>query len=343
MFVKPKSLNPGDKVATISLSWGGAGDKELRWRYEQGVKRLEEVFELEVVAMPNSLKGTDYIYHNPQARAEDFMAAFRDPSIKGIISNIGGDDSIRMLPYIDYNVIHNNPKIFMGFSDTTIPHLICLKAGISSFYGPAILTDFAENVAMDSYTIEMMKRTLFSNNKIGLIEPAAEWTSEHIRWEEQNKNRKRKRKPNRGYELIQGEGVVRGHLIGGCMEVLEFAKGTSIWPDEEVFENSILFFETSEETPNPSMIRYWLRNYGAQNILAKVSGILFAKPLDEKYYEEYKIEIQTVLKEFHLEKLPVLYNLNFGHTEPKLILPYGAMAEIDCNQMTFSLIDNGVE
>ncbi|MCA1318305.1 LD-carboxypeptidase [Bacillus tianshenii] len=343
MLIKPKKLQRGDIVATVSPSWGGAGEPALRWRYEQGVKRLEEVFGLKVVPMPNSLKGGDYLYENPQARAEDLMTAFRDDRIQGIITNIGGDDSIRLLPYIDFDVIRENPKIFMGYSDVTIPHLFCLKAGISSFYGPAILTDFAENVEMDPYTIEMVNRTLFSNEIIGEIQPANEWTSERLEWIEENKDRRRTMKKNSGYEVLQGSGVAQGQLIGGCIEVLELAKGTELWPEGKNWENSILFFETSEEKPPPEYIRYWLRNYAAQGILQKAKGIIFGKPQDEKYYEEYKVEIQRVMKEYNLEDLPILYNLNFGHTEPKFILPYGAMAEIDCEKGSFTILDSGVE
>ncbi|MGQ0513836.1 hypothetical protein ACT453_10840, partial [Bacillus sp. D-CC] len=69
MLIKPKRLQAGDIVATVSPSWGGAGDSDIRWRYEQGVKRLEEVFGLTVIPMPNSLKGSEFIYNNPQARA----------------------------------------------------------------------------------------------------------------------------------------------------------------------------------------------------------------------------------------------------------------------------------
>jgi muramoyltetrapeptide carboxypeptidase LdcA involved in peptidoglycan recycling len=56
------------------------------------------------------------------------MAAFKDPNIKAIISTIGGEESIRILPYIDFELIKNNPKIFMGYSDTTVSHFICQKA-----------------------------------------------------------------------------------------------------------------------------------------------------------------------------------------------------------------------
>ena len=343
MLIKPKKLKPGDRVATVSPSWGGAGDSDLRWRYEQGVKRLEDVFGLKVIPMPNSLKGTDYLYQNPQSRAEDLMTAFKDEKIKGIIANIGGEDSIRLLPYIDFAVIRNNPKIFMGYSDVTISHMFCHKAGLSSFYGPAILTDFAENVEMNPYTIEMINRTLFSSEVISTIQPSSEWTSERLEWVETNKDQKRVMKKNAGYELLQGSGIAQGRLIGGNIEVLEFVKGTLLWPEDEYWENSILFFETSEDKPDPNYIKYWLRNYAIQGILQKANGIIFGKPQDEKYYEEYKVEICKVMMEFKLEHLPILYNLNFGHTEPKFILPYGALAEINCEEKTFSILESGVE
>ncbi|MEK4520848.1 S66 peptidase family protein [Psychrobacillus sp. FSL W7-1493] len=344
MLTKPKMLQRGDTVATISLSWGGAGEPELRWRYEQGVERLKNVFGLEVVAMPNSLKGAAYLYENPQARAEDLMNAFKDPSIKGIVSNIGGSESIRLLPYIDFDVIRENPKVFIGFSDATITHLFCHKAGISSFYGPAILTDFAENVQMHEYTVESIKKTLFANEVIGEIKPSPVWTSQRLEWVIENKHISREmNEDNKGYELLQGKGIAQGRLIGGCIEVLEFAKGTSLWPDKAYFKDSILFFETSEDLPIPANIEYWLRNYGTQGILQEIKGIIFAKPQHEKYYEEYKESIATILHELGLNELPVLYNLNFGHTEPKFVIPYGAMAEINCEEVKFSIIDSGVE
>lgn len=342
MLIKPKKLQRGDAVATISPSWGGAGEPELRWRYEQGVQRLEDVFGFNVIPMPNSLKGADYLYENPQARAEDLMAAFKDPKIKAIIINIGGDDSIRLFPYIDFEVIRQNPKILMGYSDSTITHLFCHKAGLTSFYGPAVLTDFAENIEMYPYTIDMIQRTLLSNEPIGNIQPAPKWTSEFLEWTIENKEKRRTMQENHGYEVLQGTGTVEGRLIGGCIEVLEFAKGTELWPEESYWQDSILFFETSEEKPEPSLIRYWLRNYAVQGILKQAKGIIFGKPQDEKYYGEYKTEILAVMKEFDLEDLPILYNLNFGHTEPKFILPYGVKAEINCDQKTFSILENGV-
>lgn len=342
MKIKPKKLQRGDRVATVSSSWGGAGDPELYWRYEQGVRRLEDVFGLDVVPMPNSLKGSSYVYEHPEKRAEDLMTAFRDPSIKAIISNIGGDESIRLLPYIDFDVIRENPKIVTGYSDTTITHLFCWKAGLSSLYGLALMMDLAENVEMDPYTIDMVERTMFQTEPIGEIRPPQKWTSEYLEWAIENIHTRRKMTENKPYELLQGTGIVEGHLLGGCIEVLEFAKGTSIWPPMEDWKDSILFFETSEDKPTPNQLTYWLRNYGAQGILQQANGMIFAKPQDETYYEEYKESILTVLAEFGVNGLPVLYNISIGHTEPKLIVPYGAKARIDCENVALFIDDHAV-
>lgn len=341
-LTKPPKLNIGDKVAIVSLSSGSAGEPEIRWRYEQGKERLRTVFGLEPIEMPHTLHGNDYIYNNPQARAADLMQAFADTEIKAVISTIGGEDSIRMLPYIDYDVIKSNPKIFMGYSDTTITHYICLKAGLSSFYGAAVLTDFAENISMTDYTVEWINRILFSAEVIGNIPTSPTWSSQYLRWIIENKNTARDFIPNRGYELIQGSGKVAGRLIGGCIEVMEFIKGTELFPSLDAFNNAIMFLETSEEKPNPSYIRYWLRNYGAMGVFERINGMIFAKPMDETFYNEYKVEIIKILREYGREDMPVLYNANFGHFEPKMCVPYGALAEFDCDNIMFSILESGV-
>lgn len=123
-MIRPSKLNRGDKVATISLSWGGAG--EILHRYEIGKRQLQETFGVEVIETKNALKSSDWIYKNPQGRAEDLMEALEDTSVKAITSNIGGDDSIRTLPFIDFKTISLNPKIFIGYSDSTVTHFCFL-------------------------------------------------------------------------------------------------------------------------------------------------------------------------------------------------------------------------
>ena len=340
-LVKPKKLCKGDKIAAVSLSWGGAGDEFFLWRYEVGKKRLLEDFGLEVVEMPNTLKGSAFLYEHPEKRAEDLMRAFADPSIKGIFTCIGGQESIRLLPYIDFDVIKNNPKVFLGYSDTTVAHFMCLKGGLSSFYGPSILAEFAENIQVFDYTKKWVQKNLFDSQPIGQVAPSDVWTSERIEWLQSNQGIAKKMERNSGYELLQGSGSVCGRLVGGCIEVLEFMKGTDLW-NPGYFDDAILFLETSEDMPDPVHVERCLRNYGAQGILQKVKGILWGKPCHHKYYEEYKTAISKVVKgELGLDT-PVLYNVNFGHTEPKICLPYGALAEINCEHAAFSILESGV-
>ena len=168
-MIKPGKLQRGDTVALISLSSGLAGEEDIRWRTEQGIERLENVFGLKVKVMPHALKGLDYVYNHPEKRAEDLNDALRDDSVKAIICAIGGNETVRILPFIDTGALKNNPKIFTGYSDTTTNHLFFYKYGISTSYGPALLTDFAENIAMDDYTVDSIKKTWFSAEPIGEI------------------------------------------------------------------------------------------------------------------------------------------------------------------------------
>lgn len=134
------------------MSWGGLGDKELIHKYYIAKERLERDFGLEVVIMPHALKGSDFVYNHPELRAKDFMDAIKDKTIKAIFCAIGGSDFVRILPYMDYDVIRNNPKIFMGYSDTTVSHFVMNKAGVVSYYGPSIMCEFGEYVKMIDYT-----------------------------------------------------------------------------------------------------------------------------------------------------------------------------------------------
>jgi muramoyltetrapeptide carboxypeptidase LdcA involved in peptidoglycan recycling len=339
---KPAHLHKGDTIATVSLSWGGAGDEDLLWRYNLGKQRLTDQFGLKVIEMDHTLKGSPYLQDHPEKRAEDLMQAFSDPSVKGIFSCIGGNDSIRMLPFIDFKSIAQNPKVFLGYSDSTITHLICLKAGLSSFYGPSVLAEFAENRGIFEYTAQYVQKALFEAKPLGLITVCEEWTAQYLEWTEENAGIGKKMEKNGPYRFLQGKGVVQGPLLGGCLDVLEMAKGTSLWPPASLFEGAILFFETSENMVSPKIFESCLRNYADQGILQKAKGLMFAKPYKGIFQQEYEQSIQKIIQEFSLFDLPVVCNMSFGHNEPMCILPYGAKAELDCERKTFSILDSGV-
>jgi len=346
-MIKPPRLKPGDKVATVSLSWGGPSI--FPHRYQAGVRQFEAEFGLEVFEMPHTLKDADWLARNPKARAADLMQAFSDPSIKGIITTIGGDDSMRMLPYVDLNIIRNNPKVFMGYSDATISHMLCYKAGLVSFYGPTIMAGFAENGGLFPYMMKSVQRSLFQTDVIGVIEPNADgWTVERLEWgEPANQEKKRALNPCTGWKYPQGKGIHRGHLLGGCIEVLDWLRGTELWPASEIWQDAILFLETSEEAPPPTNIKYMLRAFAALGVLKCLSGILFGRPggnFPIERFEEYdQVILQVVRDEEGLDDLPIITNIDFGHTDPMFVIPYGIHAELDCENQRFSILENAVQ
>jgi muramoyltetrapeptide carboxypeptidase LdcA involved in peptidoglycan recycling len=344
-LVKPRALEAGDRVAIVSTSWGGPAI--FPHRYEAGKKVLADVFGLEPVEMPHALREAEWLDRNPQARAEDIHAAFADPSIKGIIASIGGDDAIRLIPHIDLNVIADNPKVFLGYSDPTILHFGCLKAGLGSFYGPTIMAGFAENGGMHAYAENSLRKAIFQTDPIGEIAPNRDgWTVEHLPWKDpENQNRRRRLTPSTGPRTLQGTGIVQGHLIGGCAEVLEMLKGSDWWPPLDYWNGAILFYETSEEAPPPTLVLRWLRNFAAQGILVRLAGIILGRPggqTDEAYRKAQEDAVVRALAEAGLPRLPVLAECDFGHTDPMVTLPYGAMAEIDGSRARLTILEAGV-
>lgn len=343
---KPKALQEGDKVAVVSLSSGMLGEKFCSHNIEIGVRRLK-AYGLEPVFMPNALKGMEYLQDHPEARAADLKQAFLDDSIRGIICAIGGNDTYRLLPYLMddeefVKAVKKNPKLFTGFSDTTINHLMLYKLGLETFYGPCFICDLGE-IANDMlpYTGKYFEGYLAGKENREIV-PSELWYEEREDFSPKAIGTERiAHKENRGFELLQGKGNFQGRLLGGCLEsIYDILKGTTyddepeicrkygIFPDKEEWKDKILFIETCEEKPEPELFRTELLALKTQGVFDAVKGILVGKPQDETYYEEYK---QIYLEVIANKELPILYNVNFGHATPRCVLPYGVEVSVDAS------------
>lgn len=343
-MVKPQSLSKGDKVAIVSLSRGLLGMPFCKHELDIAIKRLQD-FGLEPVLMPNALKDMKYLEEHPEARASDLKQAFMDDSIKMIIAAIGGIDTYKTIPYLmeDEEFIESvrkNPKIFTGFSDTTNNHLMLNKLGLSTFYGPCLLVDIAElDLEMLPYTKEFFEK-FFQNENGFEITSSPVWYSDRKSYgvEEVGKPRDMHLETH-GYETLNGSGVVTGKLYGGCIEsIYDAFTGASfedepaiyekynIFPTDDEWKEKVLFLETSELSASPEELEKMLIEFKNRNIFNLVRGIIVGKPIDEKYYEEYKDVYRRVFSDL---STPVLYNVNFGHSVPRCIIPYDVDATID--------------
>ena len=272
------------------------------------------------------------------------MDVLRDRSIHGILSTIGGEDSIRIVPFLDLSVIRENPKIFMGYSDTTVTHFAFLKAGVTSFYGPSLMAGFDENGGLLSYMADSVRQTLFaaSITEAPIAQNREGWTCASFAWDDEKRNTKpRPLQRCSGWRWLQGAGCHRGRLIGGCLDVMDWLRGASIWPDQSVWQNSIVFLEISEDAPSPSAVVRMLRALAATGALREARGILFGRPYgDEATFEQYDAAVLQVLAELGLSSLPLVTRMDFGHTDPKFIVPYGIEAEINCSAQHIRLLES---
>jgi len=340
MAIKSKKLQKGDTIAIVSPSWGGPS--VFPHIYESGINTLEKLG-FKIKEYPSAKNDEDYNYNHPEFRAKDINDAFADSEVKAIFSSIGGDDSIRILPFLDLETIKKNPKVIMGYSDTTTLNTYLNQLGLVTLNGPAIMAGFSQWDSLGKKFQEHIKTILFNNPEEYNYEAYDSYCEGYLDWSD--KSNVGKTKPmikNTGWNFLQGKTKVQGELFGGCIEVLEFMKNTKFWPKNDFWNGKILFLETSEDKPTPDQVKWMLRNYGMQGILNKISALLIGRPKD--YSEEEKKQLNenvlTVIKtEFKNTSLPIITNMDFGHTDPQWILPLGIKAEIDCHKKEFKLIE----
>lgn len=339
MLRKPPRLRPGDTVAAVSLSGGLAA--ALPARYAQGKRQLEETFGLTVVEAPHALAPDAWLRAHPEARAADLHWALEHPDVRAVVSTIGGDDAVRVLPHLDLDLVRARPKALLGFSDTTGPQFAFLQAGVVSFYGPSLMTDLAETGGIRPEVRRGVEQALFAGRPFAL-EPAAEWTEEYADWGDPVASRRaRAWAPGEGWAWLQGAARAEGPLLGGCAEVLEMCKGTRWWPAPDLWDGAVLVLETSEDVPAPRWVGYWLRNYGAQGVLGRLAALVLGRPYQytAEMTQELYTEVRRVLAEFGREDLPVVANVDVGHTSPQLTLPLGCRAAVDPVARTLEVLD----
>ncbi len=314
----PAKLQAGDEIRVIAPA---TGIKILSDECLALAKQRFEAMGLKVTFGKNTTKdnwdmgGSSSIAN----RIEDLHQAFDDKNVKAIFTAIGGNNSNQLLDYIDYDLIAKNPKILCGFSDiTALLNAIYAKTGMVTFSGPHF-SSFGMLKGIE-YTAENMQKMLFGDGK-NQLHPSPEWSDDLWFLDQNNRTFIR----NEGYWKLQ-DGNAEGTLIGGNLCTFNLLLGTQYRP--AFTKNTVLFIEDTEN----SNIAEFTRNFQAiiqQPDFANVKAVLIGR--FQKKSEVTREQLEFMINRFapKLKGLPIIANLDFGHSTPLLTIPVGGTAKID--------------
>ncbi len=340
-MLKPKKLKKGDVVAVLSPSWGGPA--VFPKVYENGLKVLKK-WGLKIKEYPTTRADPQFLSKNPKARAQDLNKAFADTQVKAIFASIGGNDSIRILPYLNKKIILKNPKILFGFSDTTTLLVYLNQLGFVSFHGPSIMAGFSQMQSLPKEFENHVYKMLFQPKKYYEYFSYKVFCDGYPDWEDiKNLGKTNKLKKNQGWRWLQGKEEVVGELFGGCLEVLEGMKSTKFYPEKNFWNGKIFFLETSEDKPTLKQIENILKSYGKQGVFNRIAALVFGRARDFSDKEKSELEkllVSIISKEFNNPDLPIVANVDFGHTDPQLVLPLGVKCKISPKTQKIALIES---
>ncbi|MGE5633238.1 MAG: S66 peptidase family protein [Caulobacteraceae bacterium] len=307
--MKAKRLIPGDTLGLVAPA--SPSDADTISKMIEGITQLG--FKLKVGESVYSQRG--YLSGNDELRARDINEMFRDKEVSGIFCSRGGYGSLRILDMLDYRLIKNNPKVFMGFSDiTVILNAIYKKTGLVTFHGP-VGGAFARD--MNRATITAMEKALECSDVIGeIMNPPAF--------------------PIR----VIAPGKASGRLVGGNLSMVAAALGTEYEIDTK---DRILFLEDVGE--EPYRVDRMLHQLKLAGKLDDAAGIILGdwkKCIPEN--PEKSLSLEEVFEDvFAALDKPVLAGYQFGHSNTNLTVPVGAKASIDTSSKAFIITESGVE
>lgn len=321
-MIIPAKLRIGDQIRVVaparSLSLITSATREI------ATETLQKMG-LKVTFSRNCEASDQFLSASIAERVADLHEAFLDPAVKGVLTVIGGYNSNQLLRELDYDLIKTHPKILCGYSDiTALANAIYQQTGLVTYSGPHYSTFGMQQGS--EYTIEYFQKCLFDEAEF-LVNPATTWSDDPWYLDQAN----RTFYPNQGYQvLVPGKAV--GKSLGGNLGTLNLLQGTEFMPD---LKDSILWLEDDELT-FPETFDRTLQSLIQQPGFNQVRGIILGRfQLASKLKIEVLREIVKAKKE--LQQIPIVAEVDFGHTTPQLTFPIGGRVELDANQAGVTL------
>lgn len=312
-IIKPKKIIKGSHIRVI------APVRSLKLLSDdiknEAIGRIEK-FGFKLSFGKNSSEIDEFNSSSIKSRIEDLHEAYSDKGVDAILTVIGGYNSNQLLQYIDYELISQNPKIICGFSDVTaLANAITAQTGMITYIGPHF-SSWAMKYGFE-YSLDYFIKCCVDDGSYDLVQ-SKEWSDDPWYLNQE----KRHFIKNDGYSILN-EGYAFGRVVGGHVRCLNALQGTLYWPG---LDDSILILEEDAEI-NPQLFDRQLQSLIHQPDFLGVKGILIGR-----FQKETKMTIELLRKiistKVELKSMPIIANVNFGHTTPITTLPIGGSLEI---------------
>ena len=310
-IIRPPRLKPGDRVGLVNPATAAFSTESI-----EIAKESLEAQGLEVALGPNYFNRRGYLAGTDVERASDIMGFVNDPQIRGIWAR-GGWGSARVLPHLDYEAIRANPKVFVGFSDSTaLLNSIYHKSGLVTFHGA---------FPRRKFVAEHQRPLLFDAQAPTLSNPVEIASSDTVQMNDRTQT--------------LAPGRARGRLLGGNLTVLSAIVGTPYLPD---FKDAILFLEDVGEAVY--RIDRMFTQLALSGVLSVISGFVFGRCTDCPPGDGHgSLTLEDVLRD-HIEPLgiPAFRGSMIGHIKRQFTLPIGAETEMDADAGTLRILHPAV-
>ncbi|MEK7625467.1 MAG: S66 peptidase family protein [Patescibacteria group bacterium] len=311
--MKPKKISKGAHVRIIAPSRSlGLLSEDVK---NAAIERLTNFgFRLSFGKNVNEID--EFISSSVKSRITDLHDAFSDKTVDAVFSVIGGYNSNQLLQYIDYELISKNPKIICGYSDfTALANAITAKTGMITYIGPHFST-WAMQHGFE-YTQEYFEKSCTKNDAFDLLQ-SKDWSDDSWYLDQE----KREYISNEGYWVLN-PGHALGRVVGGHVRCLNALQGTEYWTG---LDDSILILEEDSEI-NPSLFDRQLQSIIHQSDFGNVKGVLIGRFQNETKMKQELLE-KIIKTKKELAGIPIIANVNFGHTTPIATMPIGGSIEM---------------
>jgi muramoyltetrapeptide carboxypeptidase len=326
---KPAALEAGAHLRVLSLSAPIAA--LCPRRFERGCDYLRQLG-FRISTAPTTTQRWDHMAGSPEDRARDFVDAWLDPDVDGILSVIGGHSTHQILEHLPLERMQR-PKALIGYSDTTaLMAALFARHRIVSFHGPALMPQFGEFGGMPSSSRESFFAAVRGLETKRRLSPIGETFTEHLRWDKED-DRPRQRAVEASRRCLRS-GMARGRLLVANMGCLLLLAGTSYFPD---CRGALLVLE-EDESESPETVDRFVTHLRHLGVWAQIAGLAVGRFPKQVGLSDQVLN-EMLLRATRGHDFPIMSGLEVGHVDPALTIPIGVMAELDATRCELTLLE----